>query len=87
MADIRQLTEAALRWEEQSLPGQRAFAEVPFGRSYGETGSDTELPWDPTQEVCIPGTDLTIAGLIDRLDVSGDGSQARVTDYNTSGPN
>ena len=33
--------------------------------------------------MCIPGTDLSIAGVIDRLDISGDGIRARVTDYKT----
>lgn len=83
LAEVRQLTLAALTWEEQALPGQSSFAEVPFGRSFRETRPASELPWDPEQEVQISGTDLTIAGVIDRLDISDDGAQARVTDYKT----
>ena len=83
LTEISQLTLVALTWEEQALPGQSSFAEVRFGRRFGENRPDSELPWNPEQEVRIPGTDLTIAGLIDRLDISGDGGQARVTDYKT----
>jgi hypothetical protein len=83
LAEVRDLTLVALTWQEQALPGQRSFAEVPFGRSYQDIRATSELPWDPQQEVSIPGTDLTIAGVIDRLDISGDGIRARVTDYKT----
>ena len=83
LAEVCQLALVALTWEEQALPGQRSFAEVPFGRRYRETRSASDLPWNPEQEVRILGTDLTIAGVIDRLDISGDGAQARVTDYKT----
>ena len=83
LAEVRQLTLVALTWEEQALPGQKSFPEVPFGRIRREAQPGSELPWDPEQEVRIPGTDLTIAGVIDRLDISGDSTQARVTDYKT----
>jgi hypothetical protein len=83
LTEVRQLTLVALTWEEQALPGQRSFAEAPFGRRYRDTRPASELPWNPEQEVRIPGTELTIAGVIDRLDISGDGAQARVTDYKT----
>ena len=39
------------------------------------------LPWDPTAIVSVPGTSICICGSIDRLDLSGDKRQARVTDY------
>jgi len=83
LAEVRQLTLAALTWNEEALPGQRSYAEVPFGRRIQGNRLASELPWDPEQEVCIPDTDLMITGLIDRLDISGDGTQARVTDYKT----
>ena len=83
LAEVRDLTLVALRWKEPTLADQRSFAEVPFGGSNREARPPSELPWDPEQNVCIPGTDLSITGLIDRLDISGDGTQARVTDYKT----
>jgi RecB family exonuclease len=39
------------------------------------------LPWDPLAPVAIPGTTIRIGGSIDRLDLAGDQSRARVTDY------
>lgn len=39
------------------------------------------LPWDQRTPVVIPGTGISIGGSIDRLDIAGDNSAARVTDY------
>jgi len=39
------------------------------------------LPWDPRSAVEIPGTKMRIGGSIDRLDLAGNQSHARVTDY------
>jgi hypothetical protein len=80
---VRQMTEAALSWEEPPLPDQASFAEVPFGRRKADAARPHPPPWDATKEVKIPGTDLAITGWIDRLDMSGDGKRARVTDYKT----
>ena len=41
------------------------------------------MPWDPSRKVEIPGAGIFIQGHIDRLDLSGDGSHARVIDYKT----
>lgn len=71
----------ALTWEEAPLPGQRTYVEVPFGGLPAEP--DGEWPWDPDAPVVIEGTGLRIRGGIDRLDISADGSEARVTDYKT----
>ena len=85
LEDIRTLAVAALEYREQSLPGQRSWAEIPFG---GDTSvedlSDERralLPWDPTKPVVIPETTVAIGGSIDRLDLDGAGTIARVTDY------
>ena len=60
------------------LPGQKSWAEVPFGRA----GSDpTGMPWDPAVQVQIGG--IAISGKIDRLDMSADGKIARVVDWKT----
>jgi ATP-dependent helicase/DNAse subunit B len=81
LAEAQQLTVTALSWEEEALSGQHSYAEVLFGdpASAGVAGG----PWDPGQVVEIPSTDLFIAGRIDRIDIAGDGSAARVTDYKT----
>jgi hypothetical protein len=73
----------ALSWPLDSYPGQISQGELPFGF---EDAARKGLPWDAMQVVTIPRTDLVIRGRIDRLDLSGDGSQARVVDYKTGTP-
>jgi hypothetical protein len=83
--DIRALAVAALEYREQSLPGQRSWAEIPFGGDTNVEDLTDErralLPWDPTKPVVIPETTIAIGGSIDRLDLDGAGTIARVTDY------
>jgi hypothetical protein len=85
LQDIRTLAVAALGYREQSLVGQRSWAEIPFGgdRSVEHLTDERRalLPWDPTTPVVIPGTTVAIGGSIDRLDLNSDGAIARVTDY------
>jgi hypothetical protein len=84
LRDIRELAFAALAYAEEPLPGQRSWAEVPFGGHGDAAGA--RLPWPPLTEVVIPGTQLSIRGSIDRLDMAGDGKTARVTDYKSGKP-
>jgi hypothetical protein len=83
--DIRTLAIAALGYREQSLAGQRSWAEIPFGGDASVEDLTDErralLPWDPTNPVVIPETTVAIGGSIDRLDLDGAGTIARVTDY------
>ncbi|WP_247376156.1 PD-(D/E)XK nuclease family protein [Bradyrhizobium sp. 173] len=75
------IARTALTCHLESLPKQRSWTEIPFGTADGRGRSD--LPWDPTGPVEIPGTGITIQGQIDRLDLSGDNRRARVIDYKT----
>ena len=81
--EARLLAVAALTREETSLPGQRTWAEIPFGNVWNVKPSSgrARLPWDPSAPVHIDGTQIRIGGYIDRLDLSDDGRRARVTDY------
>ena len=67
------------------LVNQRSFAEIPFGNGTHAKELTPEaaarLPWDPTKPVTIPGTDICIAGSIDRLDLGEGDTKARVIDY------
>jgi len=83
--DASELALTALSANEAPLVGQRSFAEIPFGGDsraldMGDNVLET-LPWDPRTPVVIPGTGISIGGSIDRLDLAGDNSAARVTDY------
>lgn len=88
--DIRVLAVAALGYREESLPGQRSWAEIPFGGdlSVEDLTDDRRalLPWDPTTPVVIPETTVAIGGSIDRLDLDEAGTVARVTDYKSGRP-
>ena len=83
LAVARALAETALIWPEEALPGQRSYAEVPFGKDAQDSDPDRRLPWNPASEVRVPGTEITITGRIDRLDLAADDTAARVTDYKT----
>jgi hypothetical protein len=88
--DIRTLAVAALGYREQSLAGQRSWAEIPFGgdRSVQDLaeGRRVLLPWDPTIPVVIPETTVAIGGSIDRFDLDGAATIARVADYKSGKP-
>jgi hypothetical protein len=90
LQDIHDLAIVALTFEEASLPGQRSWAEIPFGDYYRARNltpeQRTTLPWDPLAPVIIPGTNLRIGGSIDRLDLTATGDIARVTDYKSGKP-
>lgn len=79
------LATTALTHPLESLPEQKCWTEIPFGMRDAALRND--LPWDPTRKVEIPGAGVFIRGHIDRLDLSGDGSRARVIDYKTGLPN
>ncbi len=85
LAEAAELALVALSYHDDPFPGERSWAEVPFGGDQKATAltekARTRLPWDPLAPVTIPGTTIRIGGSIDRLDIAGDGSRARVTDY------
>ena len=89
-AEAQAFAQEALTLDEASLPEQRSWAEVPFGggpwtEALSRDARD-RLPWDPRSEVEIPGTTIRISGSIDRLDLAGNRSRARVTDYKSGKP-
>lgn len=81
LKDACTLSSWALASRNEQLTDDRAYGEVPFGSAAPK--SDAALPWDPTSDVVIPGTDFRINGYIDRLDVSAEGRRALVCDYKT----
>ncbi|MDP9412540.1 MAG: PD-(D/E)XK nuclease family protein [Pseudomonadota bacterium] len=81
LLDVRTLAFAALALRAEPLPGQTSHAEVPFGGQ--PSRGDRPAPWDNAREVAVPGTPFRIGGYIDRLDLTGDRSAARVVDYKT----
>jgi hypothetical protein len=82
LARIRELSLTALYCPLAALPGQKSWTEIPFG-TQRDDGTRSNLPWDVVTTVEIPGTGMRIQGYIDRLDLAGDGTRARVIDYKT----
>jgi len=84
LARGREMVLAAFNEMPAALPDQRTYVEVPFG--YADEAAD-RCPWDPAVRVNfnIAGFSLPLQGRIDRLDVSGDRTRARVLDYKTVG--
>ncbi len=78
MAGVAALS--TLEFGHGSLPGGKSYAEVGFG---GAKSGAASAPWDVNTPVQIPGTDLMIKGVIDRLDIAADGRVAVVRDYKT----
>jgi hypothetical protein len=82
----RTLTEASdvalsvLSWPLPKFKNQRTYVEVPFGGLEGEAAA---CPWDRTALVIIQGLDLKLRGKVDRLDLDGTATSARVIDYKT----
>lgn len=81
----REVSAKALTYPLEAMIGQKSWTEVPFGMPDGK--ARTDLPWDPSRAVEIPKAGIQIQGLIDRLDLAGDGRRARVIDYKTGYPN
>jgi hypothetical protein len=79
----RDLALKALGYPLTPLPKQTTWTEVPFGAGSALDTVRCNLPWTANQKVEIPGTGLHIRGRIDRLDISGDETVARVIDYKT----
>jgi hypothetical protein len=78
---VSAMSSAALSHPLADMPGQKSWTEIPFGAL--REVKRTNLPWDVAKAVEIPGTGIRIAGQIDRLDLAGDMTRARVIDYKT----
>lgn len=57
----------------------RSYAEVPFGRPAKWIRED--LPWEQDREVRIPGTDIRVGGIMDRVDIVRNGRKVFSLDY------
>ena len=96
LANTRELALSSLNAALPPLPAHQTFVEVRFGRGEADargTGDGTAQqpspeaasvaasPWPADARVAVPGTDIEVSGVIDRLDLSADRSTARVIDY------
>lgn len=79
----REMALAALKFETFTEQGTRSWTEVPFGGEVRSPVSPLELPWDSDRHVVLPGSDVRIYGIIDRLDLRAGSVAVRVSDYKT----
>ena len=56
-----------------------SWTELAFGQPDG--ANNQEEPWNSAAEVRIPETELRVGGRIDRVDLHGDRSAVRISDY------
>lgn len=82
LANAVRLALKALTLDEITQSATRSWAEVGFGGAE-DCDRTADLPWPPDAKVEILGTGVHIRGSIDRLDLTGDGRGARVSDYKT----
>jgi RecB family exonuclease len=78
----RGLTLHALKVDEDLPHSLDSWTELSFGGGEHAEGA----PWPAGPEVRLHGTDLSVAGRIDRLDLAKSRAAARITDYKTSRP-
>lgn len=72
----------ALTFKEAPLAGQQSWAEVPFGDE-SAVAAAAEYPWSPRTEAFLADLGIRIKGRIDRIDLDGTRTKARLTDYKT----
>jgi hypothetical protein len=82
VAYAAQMGIAALKASEITQADTQSWTEVPFG-DLPSGNAGRILPWDVSLPVIIPGTQLRIQGIIDRLDLRSAAGAVRVTDYKT----
>jgi len=75
----------ALSFEAGLEFGQESYAELRFGYTNGADHGGSG-PWSTRSEVMLPGTDLRLRGVIDRLDLDRVGLRVRVVDYKSGRP-
>ncbi|MGW8278810.1 PD-(D/E)XK nuclease family protein [Sphingomonas aurantiaca] len=80
----RNLAQRALTLDQAFAADTRSWTEVGFGQA--AIREAIRSPWDASEPVFIPGTAISIAGAIDRLEISGDQRRAQITDYKTGKP-
>lgn len=69
----------------EPLPNQQSYAELRFGAAGTHVGA-AQAPWAPDAELLLPGTNIRLQGVIDRLDVDRVNRVARVVDYKSGAP-
>ncbi len=78
----------SLTFDDGPAAWQESYAEVRFGYTTWADNDDERaaLPWSQNAAVVLPGTDLRVRGVIDRLELDRDGMRVRVFDFKSGKP-
>ena len=79
LEEAARLTVRGLRVDDSVMGDTQSWTELAFGEE-AKNGA-AGLPWATDQPVTIPGTGICLRGRIDRVDLRGDNSAIRITDY------
>ena len=77
----QKMAEQALTFDFEPLPGQVTYCEIPFGNEVKNIRNG--VPLFANCMVKIPGTDIHVEGVLDRLTLSENMETARIVDYKT----
>lgn len=79
LQEAARLTVRGLTVDDGVMADTRSWTELAFGE---ETAAGAAvLPWATDQPVTLPSTTIRFRGRIDRVDLRGDNSAIRITDY------
>lgn len=78
----------SLTFDDGQAAWQESYAEVRFGYTTSSDADDdrVSLPWRQNAAVVLPGTDLRVRGVIDRLELDRNGRRVRVVDFKSGKP-
>jgi hypothetical protein len=79
LEEAARLAVRGLTVDDSVMADTQSWTELAFGEEAAAAAA--ELPWPPDQTVILPGTAIRLCGRIDRVDLRGDNSAIRITDY------
>lgn len=79
LEEAARLTKRGLTVDDSVMSDTQSWTELPFGGDAAVAA--VGLPWQTDRSVIIPGTAIRVGGRIDRVDLRGDSSAVRITDY------
>lgn len=79
LEEAARLTVRGLTFDDSVMADTQSWTELAFGEESAAAAAG--LPWAVNLPVTLPGTAIRLRGRIDRLDLRGDNSAVRITDY------
>jgi hypothetical protein len=79
LEEAARLTVRGLTVDDSVMADTQSWTELAFGEE--RSAAAAGLPWATDQPVTLPGTTIRLRGRIDRVDLRGDNSAIRITDY------